>query len=46
LAYGSENWVYSKSHENILGDFERKILRAIFRPTNEIREWRIKYNND
>jgi len=28
----------------ILGDFERKILRAIFWPTNDNREWSIKYN--
>jgi hypothetical protein len=35
LAYGSEAWVLSKSDETILGVFERKILRAIFGPTNE-----------
>ena len=35
LAYGSETWVLSKSDEVILGVFERKILRAIFGPTNE-----------
>jgi len=43
LAYGSERWVLSKSDEVILGVFERKILRAIFGPTNDIR---IKYNNE
>jgi hypothetical protein len=26
--------------------FERKILRAIFGPTNDNGEWRIKYNNE
>jgi hypothetical protein len=46
LAYGSETWTLSKSDENILGVFERKILRAIFGPTNENGEWRIKYNNE
>jgi hypothetical protein len=46
LAYGSETWVLSKSDEIILGVFERKILRAIFGPTNENGEWRIKYNNE
>jgi hypothetical protein len=46
LAYGPETWVLSKSDENILGVFERKILRAIFGPTNENGEWRIKYNNE
>ena len=29
LAYGSETWVLSKCDEAVLGDFERKILRAI-----------------
>jgi hypothetical protein len=46
LAYGSETRVLSKSDENILGVFERKILRPIFGPTNENGEWRIKYNNE
>jgi hypothetical protein len=44
LAYGSETWVLLKSDETILGVFERKILRAIFGPTNDNEEWRIKYN--
>jgi hypothetical protein len=35
LAYGAETWVLSKSDENILKFFERKILRAIFGPTDE-----------
>jgi hypothetical protein len=43
LECGSETWVLSKSDENILGVFERNILRAIFGPTNENGEWRIKY---
>jgi hypothetical protein len=34
LAYGSETVVLSKSDENVLRVFERKILRAIFGPTN------------
>ena len=42
LAYGSEACVLSKSEEAILGVFERKILRAIFGPTNDNGEWRIK----
>jgi len=46
LAYGSETWVLSKSDEAILGVFERKILRAIFGPTNDNAEWRIKHNNE
>ena len=44
LAYGSETWVLSKSDETILSVFERNILRAIFGPTNENGECRIKYN--
>ena len=46
LAYGSETWVLTKSDEAILGDFERKLLRAIFGPTNDNGEWRIKCDNE
>jgi len=46
LAYDSETWVLSKCDEAILGVFERKILRAIFGPTNDNGEWRLKYNNE
>jgi len=46
MPYCSETWVLSKSDEAILGVLERKILRAIFGPTNDSREWRIKYNNE
>ena len=35
LAYGSETWALTKSDKDILGVFERKILRAIFGPTND-----------
>ena len=45
LACGSETWVLSKSDEARLGVFERKVLRAIFGPTNYNGEWRIKYND-
>jgi hypothetical protein len=31
---------------SILGVLERKILRAIFGPTNDNGEWRIKYNDE
>jgi len=41
LAYGYETWVLSKSDEAILEVLERKILRAIFGPTNNNGEWRI-----
>ena len=46
LAYGSETWTLTKSDKDILGVFERKILRAIFGPTNDNGEWRIKYNSE
>ena len=46
LAYGSETLVLSKSDEAVSEVFERKILRAIFGPTNDNGEWRIKYNNE
>ena len=46
LACGSEIWVLSKPDEAILGDFERKILRAIFWPTHDNGEWIIKYKNE
>ena len=40
------NGYYQKFDEVILGVFERKILRAIFGPTNDNGEWRIKYSNE
>jgi hypothetical protein len=46
LAYGFETWVLSKSDEAILGVFERKVLRAIFGPTNDNGQWRIKCNDE
>jgi hypothetical protein len=46
LSYGSETWVLSKSNEARLGVFERKFLRAIFGPTSDNGEWRIKYNDE
>ena len=46
LAYVSETWVLTKSDEAILGAYERKLLRAIFGPTNDNGERRIKYNNE
>jgi len=46
LTYGSETWVLSKCDEAVLGVLERKILRAIFGPTSDNGEWRIKYNNE
>jgi hypothetical protein len=45
LASGSETWVLSKFDKASLGVFEKKILRAIFGPTNDNGEWRIRCNN-
>jgi hypothetical protein len=33
VTYGSETWVLTASDENQLNIFERKILRKIYRPT-------------
>jgi hypothetical protein len=46
IAFFMFELVLSKYDEKILGVFERKILRAIFGPTDENGEWRIKYNNE
>jgi len=46
VVVNSETWVLSKSDQANLGVFERKILRAIFGPTNDNGEWRIRYNNE
>jgi len=46
LAYGSETWALSKCDKASLGVFERKILTAIFGPTNDKWEWRLRYNNE
>jgi len=46
LVYGSETRVLSKCDEDVLGVSERKILRAIFGPTDDNGEWRTKYNNE
>jgi hypothetical protein len=46
LAYGSETCVLSKSDEARLEVFERKVLRAIFGPTNDNGERRIIYSDE
>jgi hypothetical protein len=35
VTYGSETWTLTKSDENFLRIFERKILRRIFGPVQE-----------
>ena len=46
LTYGSECWTLTKTNEERLRIFERKVLRRIFGPVNENGTWRIKYNNE
>jgi hypothetical protein len=42
--YRSETWTLTKSEENSLRIFERKILRKIYGPVQEGDTWRIGYN--
>ena len=44
LLYGAECWTISKTAEQILGSFERKILRRIYGPVCEEGEWRRRRN--
>jgi len=44
--YGSEIWTLTKSDENLLRIFERKILRKIYGPVREGDTWRIRYNEE
>jgi hypothetical protein len=44
LTYGSETWTLSRSDEDMLRCFERKILRSIFGATQESGMWRRRYN--
>ena len=46
LVYGAETWVLSKANDLSLGDFERKILRRIYRPICERATWRSRYNEE
>lgn len=46
LIYGSETWTLSAAAKNMLGVFERKILRMIFGPVCEDGFWRIRYNHE
>ena len=46
VTYASETWVLNENIIQKLLDFERKILRGIFRPTKENQIWRIKTNEE
>jgi hypothetical protein len=43
---GSETWTLTKSDENLLRSFERKILRKIYGPIQEGDTWRIINNEE
>jgi hypothetical protein len=44
--YGSETRTLTKSDENSLRIFERKILRKVYGPLQEGDTWRIRYNEE
>lgn len=46
LTYGSETWAMTKSHENRLAIFERKVLRKILGAVNCNGTWRHRFNNE
>jgi hypothetical protein len=46
VTYGSETWTLTKSDENLLRIFERKILWKIYGPIREGDTWRIRNNEE
>jgi hypothetical protein len=46
VTYGSKTWTLTKSDENLLRIFERKILRKIYGPIQEGDIWRIRNNEE
>jgi hypothetical protein len=46
VTYGCESWTMKKEDENILRRFERKIIRRIYGPVRQGREWRIRNNKE
>jgi hypothetical protein len=46
VTYGSETWTLTKSAENLLKIFERKILQRIYGPVQEGDIWRIRNNEE
>jgi hypothetical protein len=46
VTYGFESWTIEKKDENILRRFERKIIRRIYGPVKQGREWRIRNNEE
>jgi len=46
LLYGAEAWTMTKTDEDALGRFERKVLRVIFGPVCINGEWRRRFNDE
>lgn len=46
VSYGAETWTLTKSDEQALRIFERKILRTIAGPKKEGDMWRILFNHE
>jgi hypothetical protein len=46
VTYGCESWTMKKEDENILQRVERKIIRRIYSPVKQGREWRIRNNEE
>jgi hypothetical protein len=46
ITYGSETWTLTKSDDNLLRIFERKILHKIYGPIQEVDIWRIGNNEE
>lgn len=46
LTYGSETWVLTKRHSDLLTAFERKVLRRIVGPVCEEGRFRRRYNHE
>jgi hypothetical protein len=46
VTYGSETWTLTKSDENLLRIFERKIMRKIYGPIQVGDTWRIRNNEE
>jgi hypothetical protein len=46
VTYGCEVWTKKKEGENILRRFGKKIIRRIYVPVRQGREWRIRNNEE
>jgi len=46
LCYGSVTWTLTQTAEQTLNTFERKILRRIYGPTQEVGRWHQRWNSE